>query len=100
MTPKVGTESHQLLLRSLYAVLREPHMQLPRYSLLLLPLPPLLLPLLVLPPPLLLAVHAVAALRRAGLPNCFRAHFHSGSSSSRYPLAACSPLCRAERVSK
>eukprot|EP01044_Picomonas_judraskeda_P018939 COSAG03_NODE_3874_length_1783_cov_1.622328_2_plen_197_part_00 len=44
----------------------------------------------------LLAVGAV----RAGLSNCFHAHFYSGSSSSRYPLAACSPLGRAKRMSR
>ena len=65
VTPKVGTESHQLLLRSLYAVLREPHMQLSRYSLLLLPLPLLLLPLLVLPPPLLVGVLSLRRCRCA-----------------------------------
>ena len=68
VTPKVGTESHQLLLRSLYAVLREPHMQLPRYSLLLLPLPLLLIPLLLLPPPLLVGVLSLRSRCRCGAP--------------------------------
>ena len=68
VTPKVGTESHQLLLRSLYAVLREPHMQLPRYSLLLLLLPLLLLPLLLLPPPLLVGVLSLRSRCRCGAP--------------------------------